>query len=42
LGSGRVADALQGLLILTLVLLMVAVRNTWDLLVTVADKGPAR
>jgi hypothetical protein len=39
LGSGQLASALQGLLIVVLVLLMIAVRNTWDLLVTVADRG---
>jgi hypothetical protein len=41
LGAGHVAGALQGLLIVILALLMVAVRNTWDLLVTVADKATA-
>ena len=36
--SGDVADALIGLLDAVVLLLMVAVRNTWDLLVTVADR----
>ena len=39
LGSNYAA-AFQGLLIATLILLMVSVRNTWDLLVTIADQKP--
>jgi hypothetical protein len=35
------ADAFRGLLIVVVVVLMVAVRNTWDLLVTVADSARA-
>jgi len=34
------AAAFQGLLVSTLVLLAVSVRNTWDLLVTIADQKP--
>lgn len=34
--------ALSGLLILVIVLLVTAVRNTWDLLVTVADRTEGR
>jgi hypothetical protein len=34
---GDLNDALAGLLVLVVLLLVVAVRNTWDLLVTVAD-----
>ena len=43
---GDVNGALSGLLLVVVLLLVVAVRNTWDLLVTVADRtdrpvGPA-
>jgi hypothetical protein len=34
---GDVNDALNGLLVVVVLLLVVSVRNTWDLLVTVAD-----
>jgi hypothetical protein len=37
LSMGDLNDALAGLLVLVVLLLVVAVRNTWDLLVTVAD-----
>jgi hypothetical protein len=37
LSLGDLNDALAGLLVLVVLLLVVAVRNTWDLLVTVAD-----
>jgi hypothetical protein len=37
LSVGDLNDALAGLLVLVVLLLVVAVRNTWDLLVTVAD-----
>jgi hypothetical protein len=37
LSLGGLNDALAGLLVLVVLLLVVAVRNTWDLLVTVAD-----
>lgn len=36
---GSTSTALTNLVWIVLVLLVVAVRNTWDLLVTVADKG---
>ena len=39
-GTGDYRDALYGLLVVVVVLLMVGVRNTWDLLVTVAEQGP--
>ena len=39
---GEVRGALGGLLIVVVVLLTVAVRNTWDLLVTVADRPDGR
>lgn len=38
LSQGDLSDALAGLLVLVVLLLVVAVRNTWDLLVTVADQ----
>ena len=41
LSVGDVNDALSGLLIVVVLLLVVAVRNTWDLLVTVADRPPS-
>jgi hypothetical protein len=44
-GGGDFEGGLAGLLVLVIVLLVVAVRNTWDLLVTVADRpesGPSR
>ena len=34
-------SALSGLLVLVVLLLVVAVRNTWDLLVTIADRPDA-
>jgi hypothetical protein len=34
-------DAFQGLLVVVVMLLLVGVRNTWDLLVTVADRKPS-
>ena len=37
LSLGDLNDALAGLMVLVVLLLVVAVRNTWDLLVTVAD-----
>jgi len=37
-GLGDVNDALRGLLVVVVLLLVVAVRNSWDLLVTVADR----
>jgi hypothetical protein len=37
LSLGDLNDALAGPLVLVVLLLVVAVRNTWDLLVTVAD-----
>ena len=37
--AGDFRDALSGLLPVVLLLLVVAVRNTWDLLVTVADRS---
>jgi len=37
--SSDYVDAFHGLLLLVVLLLVVAVRNTWDLLVTVADKA---
>jgi hypothetical protein len=37
LSVGDLNDALVGLLVLVVLLLVVAVRNTWDLLVSVAD-----
>jgi hypothetical protein len=39
--SGNSAAALGSLVGAIVVLLLVAVRNTWDLLVTVAEKSPA-
>lgn len=36
---GYTAAALTDLVVIVVVLLVVAVRNTWDLLVTIADKG---
>ena len=43
LAAGDAADALGALLVVVVLLLTVAVRNTWDLLVTVADRpGPHR
>ena len=36
-----VTSALSGLLVLVVLLLVVAVRNTWDLLVTIADRPDA-
>jgi hypothetical protein len=40
--SGNTDDALGWLVGTIAVLLLVAVRNTWDLLVTVAEKSPAK
>ena len=40
-GRGEVADALNGLLFVVIILLVVAVRNAWDLLVSVADWSEA-
>jgi hypothetical protein len=37
-GLGDVTGALSGLFLVVVLLLVVAVRNTWDLLVTVADR----
>jgi hypothetical protein len=37
-GGGDVERGLTALLVLVIVLLVIAVRNTWDLLVTVADR----
>jgi hypothetical protein len=39
-GAGRPADSLDLLLVVVVALLVVAVRNTWDLLVTVAASSP--
>ena len=44
-GRGDFKRGLSGLLVVVIVLLVIAVRNTWDLLVTVADRpeaGPSR
>ena len=38
---GDFNDALSGLLVLVVLLLVVAVRNTWDLMVTIADRPDA-
>lgn len=40
-GVGDFTDALSGMLAVVVLLLVVAVRNTWDLLVTVADRPAA-
>jgi hypothetical protein len=40
-GRGDFESGLTGLLVLVIVLLVIAVRNTWDLLVTVADRPEA-
>jgi hypothetical protein len=40
-GRGDLENGLTALLILVVVLLVIAVRNTWDLLVTVADRPGA-
>jgi hypothetical protein len=37
-GLGNVTGALSGMFLVVVLLLVVAVRNTWDLLVTVADR----
>jgi hypothetical protein len=39
-GAGRPSDALDLLLVVVMALLVVSVRNTWDLLVTVAESSP--
>ena len=39
-GAGRPADTLDLLLVVVVALLVVSVRNTWDLLVTVAASSP--
>jgi hypothetical protein len=41
IGRADFKDGMTGLLILVIVLLVIAVRNTWDLLVTVADRPEA-
>jgi hypothetical protein len=40
-GRGDFESGLTGLLVLVIALLVIAVRNTWDLLVTVADRPEA-
>jgi hypothetical protein len=39
---GNASDALGWLVGTVVVLLLIAVRNTWDLLVTVAEKSPPK